>query len=88
MLSKQNIKKNDKEKSVKSMSRKFQLKPKDHLTIAKYCKKLGKSYACTAFDIESLKFLLKNIDLPFIKIPSGEITSIDLIKLISKQINQ
>ncbi len=78
-------KKNDKEKSVKSMSRKFQLKPKDHLTIAKYCKKVGKSYACTAFDTESLKFLLKNIDLPFIKIPSGEITSIDLIKLISKQ---
>ena len=29
--------------------------------------------------------MLKNIDLPFIKIPSGEITSIDLIKLISKQ---
>ncbi len=78
-------KKNDKEKSVKSMSKKFQLKPKDHIKLAKYCKKVGKRYACTAFDTESLKFLLKNIDLPFIKIPSGEITSIDLIKLISKQ---
>ena len=37
------------------------------------------------FDTESLKFLLNNINLPFIKIPSGEITSIDLLKLISKQ---
>ena len=60
------------------MSKKFQLKPKDHIKLAKYCKKVGKRYACTAFDTESLKFLLKNIDLPFIKIPSGEINNFQL----------
>ncbi len=67
------------------MSKKLQLKPKEHIDLAKYCIRNGKKYACTAFDTESLKFLLKNINLPFIKIPSGEITSIDLLKLISKQ---
>ena len=82
---KQNIKKNDKEKSIKSMSKKLQLKPTEHINLAKYCIRNGKKYACTAFDTESLKFLLNNINLPFIKIPSGEITSIDLLKLISKQ---
>ena len=78
-------KKNDKEKSIKSMSKKLQLKPKEHIDLAKYCIRNGKKYACTAFDTESLKFLLKEINLPFIKIPSGEIISIDLLKLISKQ---
>ena len=77
--------KNDKKRSVKSMSKKLQLKAKEHIELAKYCKKKGKQYACTAFDVESLKFLLKKINLPFIKIPSGEIISIDLLKLISKQ---
>ena len=70
------------------MSKKLQLKPKEHIDLAKYCMRNGKKYACTAFDTESLKFLLKEINLPFIKIPSGEIISIDLLKLISKQKNQ
>ena len=77
--------KNDKEKTIKSMSKKLQLKPEEHIELAKYCKRNGKRYACTAFDTESLKFLLKKINLPFIKIPSGEIISIDLLKLISRQ---
>ena len=77
--------KNDKEKTIKSMSKKLQLKPEEHIKLAKYCKRNGKRYACTAFDTESLKFLLKKINLPFIKIPSGEIISIDLLKLISRQ---
>ena len=86
MLLKQIIKKkNDKEKSIIKMSKKNQLSKESHLHLAKICKKFDKRYACTAFDLNSLKFLVKKIKIPFIKIASGEITSIDLLEYISKQ---
>ena len=78
-------KKNDKENSVKAMSKKNQLSKSEHIAISKFCNKLGIPYACTAFDLKSLKFLNKNFKLPFFKIPSGEVTSLDLINYISKQ---
>ena len=67
------------------MSKKNQLSNKTHLKLSKICKKFGKKYACTAFDLDSLKFLVKKIKIPFIKIGSGEITSIDLLEYISRQ---
>lgn len=71
--------------SIKNMSKRFQLTKNEHLKLNKICKKYGKSYACTAFDLESLKFLVNKINIPFIKIPSGEITSIDLLEYAAKQ---
>ena len=41
-------------------------------------------YLCSAFDLESLKFLVDRIKVKIIKIPSGEITSIDMLKYLSK----
>ena len=76
---------NDKEKKIINMSRRLQLTPLQHIELSKYCKSLGKKYACTAFDLTSLKFLLKEINIPFIKIPSGEILSYDLLDFISEQ---
>ena len=78
-------KKNDKEKSIIKMSKKNQLSKESHLHLAKICKKFDKRYACTAFELNTLKFLVKKIKIPFIKIASGEITSIDLLEYISKQ---
>jgi N,N'-diacetyllegionaminate synthase len=74
--------------SIKNMSKKFQLTKDEHLKLNMICKKYGKSYACTAFDLESLKFLVNTINIPFIKIPSGEITSIDLLEYAAKQNKQ
>jgi N,N'-diacetyllegionaminate synthase len=71
--------------SIKDMSKKFQLTPKQHLLLNKICKKYGKTYSCTAFDLDSLDFLVKKINIPFIKIPSGEITSVDLLEYAAKQ---
>lgn len=71
--------------SIKNMSKRFQLTKDEHLKLNMICKKYGKSYACTAFDLESLKFLVKKINIPFIKIPSGEITSIDILEYAAKQ---
>ena len=72
----------DKEEKVIDMSSRLQLTPSQHIELSKYCKSLGKKYACTAFDLNSLKFLLKKINIPFIKIPSGEILSYDLLDFI------
>ncbi len=37
-----------------------------------YCKKMGIKFACTAFDAESLRWLLANTEMAFVKISSGE----------------
>ena len=78
-------KKNDKSKSIIEMSRKVQLKKEDHIILKKACDKEGIMYACSAFDLNSLKFLDKKIDVPFFKIPSGEILSVDILDYISKK---
>ena len=66
------------------MSKKIQLKRDDHFKLKKACEKEGIIYACSAFDLDSLKFLNEKINLPFFKIPSGEIHSIDMLDYISK----
>jgi len=77
-------KKNDESSSILSMSKKVQLDKKDHIKLKRACEKEGVKYACSAFDIDSLKFLNEKVGLPFFKIPSGEILSIDLLEYISK----
>ena len=67
-----------------SMLQKLQLSPLDHLKLINYCKNKKINFLSTAFDIDNLKFLLKN-KINFIKIPSGEITNLLLLKYIKKQ---
>ena len=78
-------KKNDPSESIIEMSKKNQLKKEDHIKLKKACNKYGVLYACSAFDLKSLKFLDKKIDVPFFKIPSGELLSTDMLKYISKK---
>lgn len=61
-----------------------QLSRKEHLRISKYCKKKKIDYLCSPFDLGSLKFLINEIKIKKIKIPSGEIFSIDLLKFLNK----
>jgi N,N'-diacetyllegionaminate synthase len=77
-------KKNDPSKSILEMSKRVQLRKEDHIKLKKACNKEGIIYACSAFDLESLKYLDKKINVPFFKIPSGEILSIDMLKYLSK----
>ena len=53
-----------------------------HHEIKKYSDKLGIEFCSTAFDIESLKFLI-SLGIKRIKIPSGEITNLHFLKFIS-----
>ena len=52
-----------------------------HRELYEYCKKVGIPYLSTPFDVTSVEFLA-TLDLPFWKIPSGEITNLPyLIKI-------
>ena len=65
-------KKNTNFKSIQEMSKKNQLSHESHLKLKKLCKMCN------------LEFLIKKIKISTIKIPSGEITSLDILKYISK----
>ena len=64
------------------MLKKLELSIKEHSKLINYCKKKKIKFLSTAFDIDNLKFLIKN-KIDFIKIPSGEITNLPLLKYIS-----
>ena len=78
-------KENDKETSPLEMSKKYQLPFEDHIELHHECKKHKVDYLCTAFEMESLSFLTENVEMPFYKIPSGEILTLDMLEHISKQ---
>ena len=78
-------KKNDDHKNIIEMAKSYQLSQKDHIKLSKFCKKNNLIYSCTAFDLDSLKFLDKVINIPFFKIASGEVFSIDMLDYISKR---
>lgn len=50
-----------------------------HHKLVKYCDKLGIEFLSTAFDSESLDFLVNDLGLTRLKIPSGEITNAPLV---------
>tara|TARA_B100000941_G_C28440280_1_gene519251 strand:- start:22 stop:1035 length:1014 start_codon:yes stop_codon:yes gene_type:complete len=76
--------KNTEKGSIIDMSRKYQLSKNDHIKLANLCRKNKIDYLCSAFDKESLEFLVKKIKVKYIKVPSGEITSLDILNYISK----
>lgn len=80
-----NYQKKTKFKNPILMSKKNQLSQKSHRYLKKLCSDLNLKYSCTAFDLDSLIFLDKELNIPFFKIASGEIHSIDMLEYISKQ---
>ncbi len=78
-------KKNDGKRTIIEMSKKNQLTLSEHLELSKYCSFFKKEYCCSFFDLHSITKMDKKINLPFYKIPSGEICSIDILKFISKK---
>lgn len=65
--------------------KKRQISKLNHKRLLKLCKKFKVDYLCSAFDLQSLKFLNENLNLKYFKIPSGEILSLDMLKYINKQ---
>jgi N-acetylneuraminate synthase len=64
------------------MLKKLELSKNDHYTLIEYCRKQNIQFLSTGFDLESLDFLYE-INIPFFKIPSGEITNLPYLKKIA-----
>ncbi len=76
---------NDGVGSVIEMSRRLQLPREAHRVLSDACKKIGIPYLCTAFDIESLRFLDDILKVPMFKIASGEMLTLDMLEYMAER---
>lgn len=74
----------DASESQLDMLKKLELSKKDHFTLIEHCKKKNIQFLSTPFDQDSADFLLNTLDLPIIKISSGEVTTAPLLLQISR----
>jgi N-acetylneuraminate synthase len=61
------------------MLSRLELSHDDHRRLIIYCKKLGIEFLSTAFDSDSLKFLVNDLKISRLKIASGELTNAPLV---------
>lgn len=64
----------DNNDSQYQMLKNLELSYEDHYDLVEYCNNLGIQFLSTAFDLDSIDFLMK-LGIDFYKIPSGEITN-------------
>lgn len=57
------------------MLKKLTLRDEDYVELEQLCQECGVDFISTPFDSDSLRFLTTELDMPFIKVPSGEITN-------------
>ncbi|MGE6433028.1 N-acetylneuraminate synthase [Shewanella baltica] len=68
-----------KQESQLAMLSRLELSYDVHHKLVKHCESLGIEFLSTAFDSESLDFLVNDLGLTRLKIPSGEITNAPLV---------
>lgn len=73
------VKNTQKQESQLAMLSRLELSYDAHHQLIKYCNKLGIEFLSTAFDDESLDFLVTDLGLTRLKIPSGELTNAPLV---------
>ena len=66
------------------MIKKYELSQSQHKKLFLFAKKNKIDFISSAFDLNSLEFLIRDLNLKIIKIPSGEITNYPYLKRISK----
>ena len=69
----------DLNESQLEMLQRLELCDDTHHRLFEYCQKLGIEFLSTAFDSESLSFLVNDVGIKRLKIPSGEITNAPLL---------
>lgn len=67
-----------KEQSQLEMLKALELPQEWHADLQQHARQIGITFISTAFDLDSLDFL-NSLDLPFYKVPSGEITNARLL---------
>lgn len=69
----------DNSQNQQSMLKALELSHEDFKKISRYCNARGIEFLATAFDEVSLEFLLSELDVKRLKIPSGELTNLPFI---------
>ena len=69
--------------SQQDMLKKLELSFDEFLQLKSYCEKVGICFLSTPFDFDSIYFL-NTIDMPFWKIPSGEVTNLPYLLALAK----
>jgi pseudaminic acid synthase len=72
------------EKSVSEVFKEVEFPREWHIEIKQYCDKIGIDFSTSPYDFEAVD-MCEQLNLPFIKIGSGEITWLDMIEYISKK---
>ena len=80
---KQNLQSGD-DDSQYNMLKKLELSHEDHYELIKTCNYYGIRFLSTAFDNDNLVFLMKELNLDCIKIPSGELTNYPYLRLAAQ----
>jgi len=78
-------KRNDGDDSAIEMSRRVQFPRQNHVILRDACRDAGLDYLCTAFDLDSLKFLDDVLDPRYFKIASGEILTVDMLDYMAER---
>ncbi|CAM3815422.1 N,N'-diacetyllegionaminic acid synthase [Vibrio aerogenes CECT 7868] len=73
------IENTQKQESQLAMLSRLELSYKTHFKLVQYCDELGIEFLSTAFDSESLDFLVNELGLKRLKLPSGELTNAPLV---------
>lgn len=71
------------EGSQVDMLKKLELSYEEFLALKDYCDKVGICFLSTPFDFDSIAFL-NSIDMPFWKVPSGEVTNYPYLVALAK----
>lgn len=73
----------DESQSQFEMLKKLELTEQDFKTIQEYCNSIDIDFLSTPDEEDSLKFLVEKLNLPLIKIGSGEVTNIHYLRKIA-----
>lgn len=73
------------EESQREMIARLELSPGDHHALVAACDEAGIQFFSTAFDEQSLDFLVDVIGIDRIKVPSGEITNLPLLRHVARK---
>lgn len=68
-------------KSQYQMLKSLELTEEEFMSLRHYCDEIGIAFCSTTFDSLSTTFAFDKLDLPFVKIPSGEITNLPFLEV-------
>lgn len=71
------------DESQLEMVRKLELDGAAHRALVEHCAKCGIQFLSTPFDLQSVDLLVEELNVPILKIPSGEITNAPLLLKIA-----